>query len=235
MDKIYIIGDVHGSFKTLKALLEKIPDGFKVVFTGDLVDRGKNSKEVVELIRSTENYFSVQGNHDYSFARTAFNVYGKNGSIVPKFRFLERNSHLKKSYKQYKGDLNLFYKHREYLRKLPIFLIYKFKDAKDLIVSHSLILDIFKGEDISLYSEQEIEIIQNRHIVDNHNNIITNIENINHNDYYNVFGHTGVFEEPYITDSFSCIDTGGVFKDGGKLTALEYPSMKLIQQENIED
>lgn len=39
----YIIGDVHGHFETLKALVDELPTEATLVFVGDLVDRGKQS------------------------------------------------------------------------------------------------------------------------------------------------------------------------------------------------
>ncbi|MDY0264258.1 MAG: metallophosphoesterase [Sulfurospirillum cavolei] len=41
----YVIGDVHGHFDTLKALVAKLPTEATLVFVGDLVDRGRQSSE----------------------------------------------------------------------------------------------------------------------------------------------------------------------------------------------
>ena len=60
----YIIGDVHGEFDSLRLLTDKLPKDSKLIFVGDLVDRGKKSKEVVEFVKSN-NYLCVLGNHDY--------------------------------------------------------------------------------------------------------------------------------------------------------------------------
>ena len=45
MENIYIISDVHGCYKTLLALIDKLLNkkDSKIVFVGDLVDRGANS------------------------------------------------------------------------------------------------------------------------------------------------------------------------------------------------
>ena len=65
MKNIYIIGDVHGCYKTLLALINKLPNKFdsKICFVGDLIDRGSNSKEIIKLIRDN-NYDCVLGNHE---------------------------------------------------------------------------------------------------------------------------------------------------------------------------
>jgi bis(5'-nucleosyl)-tetraphosphatase (symmetrical) len=63
----YVIGDVHGCYKTLDKLLTKIAlnKNDKVIFTGDLVARGKGSLQVLDLILKNKNQMnSVLGNHD---------------------------------------------------------------------------------------------------------------------------------------------------------------------------
>jgi len=47
----YVIGDVHGCFDELKKLLKKIsfnPSKDSIIFTGDLVNRGNQSLEVLK-------------------------------------------------------------------------------------------------------------------------------------------------------------------------------------------
>ncbi len=48
----YVIGDIHGCLQPLQRLLQKIEPqpGDEVVFIGDYIDRGPQSREVVELI-----------------------------------------------------------------------------------------------------------------------------------------------------------------------------------------
>ena len=43
----YIIGDVHGEYDTLMRLVSKIPSEAKLIFVGDLIDRGSQSVEVI--------------------------------------------------------------------------------------------------------------------------------------------------------------------------------------------
>lgn len=65
-DNIYIIGDVHGCHKTLSRLLETLAPGANdlVVFVGDLVRKGPDSKAVLDLVRDTPNFYSVRGNNE---------------------------------------------------------------------------------------------------------------------------------------------------------------------------
>ena len=63
---VWVVGDVHGHFKTLEALLVKLnlQEGDHVVLLGDMIDRGPDSAKVVKLVRSTENLHSLMGNHE---------------------------------------------------------------------------------------------------------------------------------------------------------------------------
>jgi diadenosine tetraphosphatase ApaH/serine/threonine PP2A family protein phosphatase len=72
-DKIIAVGDVHGCYAELQELLllttqECLYDA-KIcrIFLGDLIDRGPNSKDCINLVKSltkTENSFCVLGNHE---------------------------------------------------------------------------------------------------------------------------------------------------------------------------
>lgn len=78
-----IIGDVHGCFDELTALLTKLgygvdghrvtpPQGRKAVFLGDLVDRGPKSPDVLKLVlgmTANDTALCVPGNHDIKFLR----------------------------------------------------------------------------------------------------------------------------------------------------------------------
>ena len=70
MEQIYIISGVHGCYKTLLALIEQFPNkqNSKIVFVGDLIDKGKNTHDVIEFVK-----WSRWKNHDNE---EIFNVYG---------------------------------------------------------------------------------------------------------------------------------------------------------------
>jgi len=36
----YIIGDIHGEYQVLLKLIEKLPKDAKLIFVGDLIDKG---------------------------------------------------------------------------------------------------------------------------------------------------------------------------------------------------
>src|SRR5699024_8735103 len=76
--KLDIIGDIHGCYKELNELIEKLgyqwennrifhPFNRKLAFVGDLTDRGPNSLAVIRLIYKIvieqKQGFYVPGNH----------------------------------------------------------------------------------------------------------------------------------------------------------------------------
>lgn len=73
--KLDIIGDVHGQFEALQNLLHYLgyqpdgrhPQGRKIIFVGDLVDRGPNSPDTLDwFFQAHQNQyaFMVLGNHE---------------------------------------------------------------------------------------------------------------------------------------------------------------------------
>ena len=69
---IYAIGDIHGEYEQLLSLLKKIDfrTAQKLIFLGDYINRGPQSKQVVEYLQdflkwSVPTIF-LMGNHDYT-------------------------------------------------------------------------------------------------------------------------------------------------------------------------
>ena len=48
-----LIGDIHGNYRTFRALLKQMPDE-EPVSVGDMIDRGPRSREVLEFSRIME-------------------------------------------------------------------------------------------------------------------------------------------------------------------------------------
>ena len=55
-----IIGDVHGEYDLLMKLTKKLPKGRKLCFVGDLIDRGPDSKKVVDFV-TKNRHVSIKG------------------------------------------------------------------------------------------------------------------------------------------------------------------------------
>lgn len=73
----YVIGDVHGCYKTLRKLLEDvigIVEGDELYFLGDYADRGPSTKELIDYIIDLreQGYVlrTLMGNHEDMFLRT---------------------------------------------------------------------------------------------------------------------------------------------------------------------
>ena len=118
-----LIGDIHGEAPSLRALLEKLgysetslgyqhPDHRKVIFVGDLVDRGLWQREVIHIVRSmveSGNAQCVMGNHEFN--AIAFGTIGINGKPL--------REHSDKNVKQHEAFINAFEdSHGEYLETL---------------------------------------------------------------------------------------------------------------------
>jgi serine/threonine protein phosphatase 1 len=71
MKKLFAIGDIHGCYGRLKALVEKIPIDFSrdtLLFIGDYIDRGPHSAEVVDYLiqlkKRVKEVIFLKGNHE---------------------------------------------------------------------------------------------------------------------------------------------------------------------------
>lgn len=67
MSKIYAVGDVQGCAPSLKALIKKLPKKSKMIFLGDLVNRGPDSLGALRKLKSLQEAGQAEcilGNHD---------------------------------------------------------------------------------------------------------------------------------------------------------------------------
>lgn len=66
---IFVVGDVHGNYKSLTSSLEKSGcnvNADTIIFVGDVVDRGKENAKVVNFIAEHKgNIHLICGNHEY--------------------------------------------------------------------------------------------------------------------------------------------------------------------------
>ena len=77
MERIFAIGDIHGCSKTFeKMLFEKIniQKSDQIYCIGDYIDRGKNTKAVIDVILQLReeqyNIFTLRGNHEQMMIET---------------------------------------------------------------------------------------------------------------------------------------------------------------------
>lgn len=67
MSKIYAVGDIQGCAPSLKALVKKLPKQSKMIFLGDLVNRGPDSLGTLRYLKQLQEEKRIEcilGNHD---------------------------------------------------------------------------------------------------------------------------------------------------------------------------
>jgi protein phosphatase len=224
-----VIGDIHGCFDELRALLEELgyrvscedgrhaashPDGRTPVFLGDIADRGpkivRSLSFVMDLCESGPA-MCVCGNHEAKLLRKL------NGKEVKMTHGLDRTvSELSRAPAGYEDRLKSF---------LDRLISHYVLDDGRLVVAHAGLTEAYQGRssgrvrDFCLYGDTE-----------------------DGTDEYGlparydwaaeyrgkarvVYGHTPVPEAQELNRTV-CIDTGCVF--GGKLTAYRYPEGDIV-------
>ena len=119
----YVIGDVQGCYSELQALVKKIkfnPSKDKIIFAGDLVNRGNQSLEVMEFCMNYKGSIkAVLGNHDFYLL------------------YLIEHQKKNKSLKKVLESRNI-QKYHSWLKKLPLLLEVKIKETKETFwISHA--------------------------------------------------------------------------------------------------
>lgn len=229
-----IIGDIHGCYDETIELLEKLnyqtstvsdngknygievthPENRKVIFLGDLVDRGPKSPAVLKLAMSMVRSgvaLCVPGNHDLKLQKK---LNGKNVQL--KHGLAETMEQLEQESEEFKDDV------REFLYSL---ISHYILDNGKLAVAHAGIKEEMQGRgsgavrSFCLYGETTGEIDEFGLPV-----------RYNWASEYRgkakvVYGHTPVPKAEWLNKTID-IDTGCVF--GGELTALRYPEEELV-------
>ncbi len=121
-DKIFVIGDIHGCAEELQLLLEKLPltPTSRIVFVGDYIDRGENSKEVIATILNLRNYYKVttlMGNHEAMF----LDFLDDPGSMEGGAFIYNGGSATLASYANQSGKYVIPDEHLEFFKTLPYF------------------------------------------------------------------------------------------------------------------
>ncbi len=193
---LFVIGDVHGCFRTFKTLLENWkPEEEILIQLGDLINRGNHNPQTIKLAREIkEKYpdtsFFLKGNHEYeliehSKGKTNEKWYNKGGG--------------KKLLWQYHIEERDFADDALWCSKMPLYW-----ENEHVFVSHAGISKTDKPFD----EDNEDGVIWNR-------KPLKNIKKLQ------LIGHTPLkkFAE-YENESNSWnLDTGAVY--GGRLTGLK--------------
>jgi serine/threonine protein phosphatase 1 len=170
MSSLYIIGDVHGCYKTLMALIKQLPKDAKLVFVGDLIDRGPDSAKVVEFVKSN-NYPCVLGNHEV-FMIQALNQQLKEKSIseyMNNHYFWRKNGGVA-TLTSYHNPMYNINEHYEWMKQLPLYLEFDIEDetGRTLLITHGAGLpfyDKLDGHQYEVTTNREMTKTKWNHVV----------------------------------------------------------------------
>lgn len=212
----FAIGDVHGCYYTLQRLLAKIPKDARIIFVGDLCDRGKYSKDVFDFVIKN-GFEAVLGNHEdymYQFALEA--IEQKQNRWID-----NKNIAGSATLASYDGDFELLLKHKEWIGARPRYII-----TDDIFITHGLGLPYFKRRD---EKSAAIGLIKNR-LGDEPDWGYEWERGWEKYPVFNIFGHT-MYDKPLFGKNYCGIDTG--CGAGRKLTAMNIHDKSYISVETL--
>jgi len=226
-----VIGDVHGCRVELERLLADLgyelgrdsagrpvsarhPDGRRVVFVGDLVDRGPDTPGVLRLAMgmvAEGSAFAVAGNHENKLARA---LRGKKATIG--HGLAQSLAQLDAESPEFRAEVTAF------CEGLVSHLVF---DEGRLVVAHAGLKEAYHGRasarvrSFALYGDTTGETdeyglpVRYPWARDYRGRAVV------------LYGHTPVPDLEWINNTL-CLDTGCVF--GGRLTALRYPEREPV-------
>jgi serine/threonine protein phosphatase 1 len=207
-ERVYIIGDIHGCLDMLTKLMDKIDwrsDRDTLIFLGDYIDRGENSKGVVDLmlklLKTSSHVHCLMGNHEDIFlnflAGVDMTTFLSNGGETTLESYLVD------------GEILIPPDHITFFKSLRTWI-----ELDDYYVVHA---GLRPGVEIEGQTHEDLIWIRDSFIFSDY-------------DFGKkvIFGHTP-FTKPLVTDNKIGLDTGAVY--GNRLTCLELPSMKFYSVE----
>lgn len=222
-----IIGDVHGCYDELVALLRnlghevdaaaatvRITSGRKLLFLGDLVDRGPKTPDVLRLVMNavaSGAALCVPGNHDVKLMRKL------------RGRDVQVTHGLAESLEQLAAESDAF--RRDVADFIDRLVSHYVLDDGKLVVAHAGMKESMQGRgsgavrEFALYGETTGETdelglpVRHNWAAEYRGKAMV------------VYGHTPVPEPEWLNRTVD-IDTGCVF--GGRLTALRYPEREFV-------
>jgi serine/threonine protein phosphatase 1 len=220
MKNHYIIGDVHGEYKKLLELIDKLPKDANLIFVGDLIDRGLRSREVIAYVREHKHQV-IRGNHEQFMIEDGQKIIDKlladeEGNMNSVWMFAGGiETLLSYGLLERQDDFYLFVKNMdgitqlqddiEWMKSLPLYI--KMQNPHNpqlpIVISHASIGDFWDLEEKS-YKHFEFYIMSNRR------------EPSADAPIFNIYGHTNV-SSVVIGQNFVSLDTG--CGRGGKLSS----------------
>ncbi len=229
-----IVGDIHGCFDELVELLERLgyrvserhlsngerqyqlshPEGRRVVFVGDLVDRGPKIVPVLRLVMAAcgrGRAAAVMGNHDRKLLR-----YLEGHSVRIAHGFETTVEQLEGESAEFKARV------RNFLQRLPHHLVL---DEGRLVVAHAGLPEEYQGRDSPVVRRIALFGVTTGEVDERGLPIRLNWARDYRGRAIVVYGHTPVTEAVWVNRTID-IDTGPVF--GNRLTALRYPELEIV-------
>ncbi len=276
----WIIGDIHGCFETLMALIIKLPPGTKsedIMYCGDMIDRGPDTRSVINYIRESGSQV-VKGNHEELMCSAIESMVDWGAPLWNSDWVQNGGGVYLDEYKDEEGNIDnaALQTDYEWLLNLPVVAIADTKDeqGRNLVVSHATSSEVVDSyiKAVNIVVDGITEEITEHHMID-YKHQVSNLEMIMMWDrkvpkhtstkYFNVFGHTpidnfafkggevggedkvdGCLTDDYIVidkkrgyaniDSGCCYNKKKFGKFRGSLTAISFPGLEVIQQENID-
>lgn len=212
MDRIFAVGDIHGCLDKLRdmiSLLDIDRNRDTLVFIGDYIDRGPDSKGVLDFIlelkRDLKNVICLRGNHEEMFLD--FYLEQKNGMLF----LMNGGRDTLASYGMKKTadgmEVNLPEEHLQFLKELPFYV-----EFEDFLFVHA---GLRPGIPLKQQNHRDLLWIRQEFFLSDA-------------DFHKVvvFGHTP-FSKPFLMENKIGIDTGAVY--GGRLTCIELPERQIYQ------
>jgi serine/threonine protein phosphatase 1 len=221
--KIFAIGDIHGCHSKLVALLDRLPVDRRVdtlVFLGDYINRGPDSKKVLDTLLHIKASYGhavfLKGNHEQALLE-----YGETGDV--EILHMLRTMGVESTLASYGASMRMLrdlagipQEHRNFLSALEFSYL-----AGNYLFTHAdvddEILTLAKSQHDTLQAERYAEAVflASRRL---------GRESITRTTGYTVvFGHLP-FESPLVMADRIGIDTGAVY--GNLLTAVELPDLR---------
>jgi len=226
----YVIGDIHGEYNKLTNLIMHIDkNASQYIFLGDFVDKGKNSKEVINFLidlSCKKRCVFLMGDHEYAWLKyfqgeeRFLDFLLKYGGVATIKSYLnkklvteEARSMLvdKKSCHKILKDLIVFCK----------ILKFYYEIDENYLCVHAGINPKNKGLPLDLHDKEQLVFIRDEFI---DSQFLYKGRRI-------IFAHT-TNSEPYVDDYKIGIDTGASCKDAGygNLTAFNIDRKEFVNQ-----
>ncbi len=227
-----VIGDIHGKLRLLDRLLSEIeyrPSEDRLVLIGDLVDRGEDSRGVVERAitlkkEAPETVSVLRGNHEEMMLAALKPDGGVAVNADSELWYYNGGIETLESYLADGDQLTVPAEHYDFLASLP-----SWHEDEHSIYVHASLVEDEEGEFLHpSETADNLELIwaRNRHFFSDYSGKLV------------VFGHTiagmifGEFEKVWMRDSLIGVDTGAYLT--GVLSAVELPSRKVFSvRENV--